>query len=170
MQVQAAEEIKARVTVEDVLQRYGYDEPDRHGFLSCPLHSGDGTPSFKVYPEGKGWYCFGCHKGGDVITLTRELFHISFQQAILRLDCDFGLGVTGRRTDHREQRRIQSELRKKQKEKEQKEKEYIEKETEFFQLCAIYRAGPQTGDPWPWCQAVERLERLEYWLTSRERR
>jgi DNA primase len=37
----------------------------------CPLpgHE-DRTPSFTVYPGDGGWYCYGCHQGGDVIKLA----------------------------------------------------------------------------------------------------
>jgi len=38
---------------------------------SCPFHS-DRTPSFTIYPENN-FYCFGCHKGGDSITLLKLL-------------------------------------------------------------------------------------------------
>jgi DNA primase len=38
----------------------------------CPLpdHE-DRTPSFTVYPGDDGWYCYGCHRGGDVVDLAR---------------------------------------------------------------------------------------------------
>jgi hypothetical protein len=38
----------------------------------CPLpdHE-DLTPSFTVYPGERGWFCFGCLRGGDVIELAR---------------------------------------------------------------------------------------------------
>jgi CHC2 zinc finger len=37
----------------------------------CPLldHS-EKTPSFVVYPEDRGWYCYGCLRGGDVVKLA----------------------------------------------------------------------------------------------------
>jgi DNA primase len=37
----------------------------------CPLPDHDDkTPSFYVYADnGKGWTCFGCHRGGDVVHL-----------------------------------------------------------------------------------------------------
>lgn len=40
--------------------------PVKHGFAVCPLHH-DNDASLKIYPGSKGYYCFGCHKGGDVI-------------------------------------------------------------------------------------------------------
>lgn len=32
----------------------------------CPLHEGDRTPSFTVYPD-LSFFCFGCRKGGDAV-------------------------------------------------------------------------------------------------------
>ncbi len=38
----------------------------------CPFHA-DRTPSFVVWPESRGWRCFGaCAEGGDVITLYQK--------------------------------------------------------------------------------------------------
>ncbi len=34
----------------------------------CPFHS-EKTPSFGINPVEKLFYCHGCHKGGDLITL-----------------------------------------------------------------------------------------------------
>ena len=38
----------------------------------CPLHK-DTDPSFTVYLDTNSFFCFGCHKGGDVITLFYAL-------------------------------------------------------------------------------------------------
>ena len=32
----------------------------------CPFHD-ETTPSFTVYPDGGGWYCFGCDRGGSAL-------------------------------------------------------------------------------------------------------
>jgi DNA primase catalytic core len=50
----------------------------------CPLHE-DHTPSFSVNEEKQLWKCFGCQKGGDVITFVQELEKISFNEAVERL-------------------------------------------------------------------------------------
>jgi len=41
-----------------------------HPVAKCPLHAED-TPSFRWYEETNTFYCFGCGKGGDIITLHR---------------------------------------------------------------------------------------------------
>ena len=35
----------------------------------CPFH-GEKTPSFNVAPDKGFFYCFGCHKKGDVFTFV----------------------------------------------------------------------------------------------------
>lgn len=56
----------------------------RHYWAHCPIHP-EKTPSFSVNPEQQRWYCFGCHKGGDVITFIRELRGCSFPEALRHL-------------------------------------------------------------------------------------
>ena len=48
----------------------------------CPFHS-EKTPSFHIYtsPEPH-FYCFGCHKGGDVITFIMEIEHLEYPDAV----------------------------------------------------------------------------------------
>jgi DNA primase len=65
---------------------------DRSGFAVCPLH-GDRDASLKVYGGTRGWVCYGCHKGGDVINLAMDLYGLSFRDAIARLNDDFGVGI-----------------------------------------------------------------------------
>lgn len=83
--------ISRRVTAMQAAERYGL-QPDRHGFCRCPIH-GDNDKSLKVYPEDRGWYCFGCGKGGDAISLVRHLHGLPYAEAVVMLDRDFGLGL-----------------------------------------------------------------------------
>ena len=47
----------------------------------CPFHD-EKTPSFSVNAVEKLFYCFGCGKGGDLITFVRETEQLDFAQAI----------------------------------------------------------------------------------------
>src|SRR4051812_41261577 len=47
----------------------------------CPFHE-ERTPSFSVNPGQGLFYCFGCHKGGDMITFVRETQGLDFSGAI----------------------------------------------------------------------------------------
>src|SRR2546421_7720797 len=47
----------------------------------CPFHE-ERTPSFSVNPSQGLFYCFGCHKGGDLITFVRDTQGLNFAGAI----------------------------------------------------------------------------------------
>ncbi len=89
-----ASRVRALVSARDAAERYGFT-PNRAGYICCPFHS-ERTPSLKLFPDG-GWHCFGCGKGGSSIDFVMELFGVDFRQAVVRLDMDFSLGLTGER-------------------------------------------------------------------------
>lgn len=47
----------------------------------CPFH-GEKTPSFNVDTANQLYYCFGCHKGGNVITFIKEKEQLSGREAL----------------------------------------------------------------------------------------
>jgi len=47
----------------------------------CPFHE-ERTPSFSVNAQDKLYYCFGCSKGGDVITFVRDTEQLDFAEAV----------------------------------------------------------------------------------------
>ena len=96
--------VKARVSALEEGKRMGLD-PDRAGFCRCPFHS-EKTGSMKLYSGQRGWHCFGCGAGGDVINLVMRFYGITFRQALIRLDTEWGLGLdlTGRPLSPREQK------------------------------------------------------------------
>lgn len=85
------ETVKSAITMQDAALTYGF-EPNRSGYILCPIH-GEKTPSLKLYENGRGWYCFGCGIGGDVINFVRHIFNLDFRQALLKLNNDFSLGL-----------------------------------------------------------------------------
>ena len=86
-----ASTIKDLVSCKTLLE-YHNVPVDRRGFAVCPLH-GDKDASLKVYDNGRGWCCYGCHKGGDVINLARGIYDCGFADAIRHLNTDFKLGL-----------------------------------------------------------------------------
>jgi len=46
----------------------------------CPFHS-EKSPSFTVSPSRNGFHCFGCGKGGNVITFIMEMEKMPFPEA-----------------------------------------------------------------------------------------
>ena len=67
----------------DVAQSAGLDLRRRGGkyWARCPFHS-ERTPSFAIYPDGRGWYCFSCHRGGDAAALYQQLYNVSIKDAL----------------------------------------------------------------------------------------
>lgn len=93
------DQIRSRITTEEAARHYGF-EIKRSNFIACPFHGVDHTASLKLFPDG-GWRCFGCNRGGSVIDFVMELYGINFQQACLRLDSDFNLGLSNAPVDRR---------------------------------------------------------------------
>lgn len=83
--------IKDSVSAYEAARFYGL-EPRRDGFICCPVH-GEKTPSCKVYQGNRGFYCYGCHKGGNVINLVSAVLGVSFVEAEKRLNSDFSLNL-----------------------------------------------------------------------------
>ena len=77
------EEIKARSELVAVVDQYvRLDKRSGSNYFGlCPFHSED-TPSFSVSPAKQIYYCFGCHKGGDVIHFVMDIEKLSYPQAI----------------------------------------------------------------------------------------
>lgn len=86
-----ADQIKSAVSCRQLLEANG-TTVGRHGFAVCPLH-GDKDASLKVYDNGRGWCCYGCHKGGDVINLAMALYDVRFNDAVRRLNDEFKIGL-----------------------------------------------------------------------------
>lgn len=58
----------------------------------CPFHN-EKTPSFVVYPSTRSFYCFGCQKGGDVISFVMESEHLGYLEAVKQLAARAGIAV-----------------------------------------------------------------------------
>lgn len=54
-------------------------------YTLCPFHN-ERYPSFVAYLDTNSWYCFGqCSRGGDIVSLIRELNNFNFKEAIYHL-------------------------------------------------------------------------------------
>ncbi len=84
-------------------------EPNRGGWCICPFHA-DKHPSLKLYPDGKGYYCFVCQSGGDQIRLAAQYLGVSNYEAAKRLAEAYGVPVNEPRT-YSEKRRAEKQAR-----------------------------------------------------------
>lgn len=73
--------------------KYGF-ETGRCGRIPCPLHNGHDR-NF-LYSD-RHFKCVVCGKSGSVVDFVMVLFDLTFQQAVARLDSDFGLGLADRK-------------------------------------------------------------------------
>lgn len=89
------EEIKARTDIVPVIEQYVVlsKKSSKNYFGLCPFHNED-TPSFSVSPGKQIYYCFGCHKGGDVIHFIMDIENLSYPQAIRHLAEQAGIEIT----------------------------------------------------------------------------
>ncbi len=72
----------------------------RDMWAPCPFHS-EKTPSFKVSPDKQFYHCFGCGKGGNVITFLMEHEKMSFVEAVRHLAQKAGITIRETGGDHR---------------------------------------------------------------------
>lgn len=77
-----SEEIKAKLDVVDVIGEYINLKAVGSNFRAlCPFHN-EKTPSFMISPDKQIWHCFGCGKGGDLISFVMEMEGLDFIEAI----------------------------------------------------------------------------------------
>lgn len=67
-------------------------------FGLCPFHP-EKTASFSVNPEKQIYYCFGCHKGGNVFKFIEEKENLNFPETIEFLARRIGYRLPEKQTD-----------------------------------------------------------------------
>lgn len=140
--------IKSSVSALDACSRYGI-EVNRAGFARCPFHSSgnERTPSMKVYRGDRGCYCFSCHRGMDVIGLVQALFNLPFRDACVKLNEDFGLGLSiGKHMSQSQKIAANKELWERKKAKEKVEQDHRALIDEFNQAVAQIRQMEEAID------------------------
>lgn len=86
-------ELRERINIEDLVS--GYVELKKQGRLSkglCPFHN-EKTASFAVYHDTNSYYCFGCGKGGDIITFIRDIENLDYVESVKFLADRAGLNM-----------------------------------------------------------------------------
>lgn len=58
----------------------------------CPFHKGQ-HPSMKIYPDGKGYYCFACGSGGDQVKFVARYLGVNNYDAAKELAQAFGIPI-----------------------------------------------------------------------------
>lgn len=75
-------EIKARLPIEELVQRYCQLKKAGRGYRAlCPFHQ-DKHPSLIVSPDKGIAYCFACQSGGDIFSFYQKIEGVDFPQAL----------------------------------------------------------------------------------------
>ncbi len=88
------DEIRSSTNIVHYISQYLNLQKDGKNFKAlCPFHT-EKTPSFKINPEKQIFHCFGCGKGGNVLTFIMEYEHLSFPEALKRAADFSGIQIT----------------------------------------------------------------------------
>lgn len=153
------ETVKRMVGMRQAAEFYGLKVNGR-GLCLCPFHK-DQHPSMKIYPHNRGYYCFSCGAGGDVITFVGKLYGLENEGAAKKLIEDFHLPVHTEGLSYREKRERDKRVR------QRRELEaFTEQAGKILReyrkrLCEALRQpnGPHFDE------AVQWLTIVEYWLS-----
>lgn len=76
------DEIKKAHNIVDIIGEYvQLKKQGKNYFGLCPFHD-EKTPSFSVTEDKQIFYCFGCKKGGNILTFLMELEGYSFYETV----------------------------------------------------------------------------------------
>lgn len=85
------EEIKSKIDIVDFISEYiNLSKTGQNYRALCPFHP-EKTPSFFVSPSKQIFHCFGCGKGGDVLSFLMEYEKLSFIEALSILATKAGI-------------------------------------------------------------------------------
>jgi DNA primase len=104
------EQIKARLSIEDVVSSYIKLDPAGKNFKGkCPFHN-EKTPSFFISPDRGTYYCFGCGAKGDIFTFVQEFEGLDFMGALKQLAERAGVELVFDRSENRDERQVLYEV------------------------------------------------------------
>src|SRR3977135_2603538 len=76
------DDLKRQADIVRVVQDYVQLKKKGTNWMACCPFTKEKTPSFSVSPAKEIFYCFGCHKGGNVFNFVMEMERIAFPEAI----------------------------------------------------------------------------------------
>ncbi len=119
------------ISMSEMVEYYGFEV--KRNFICCPFHH-EKTPSVSI--RDKYFKCFGCGEGGNIINFVEKLFNLSFREAVVRIDNDFNLHMTGQQIDDKQRKKAEAIRQKRQAEllKKQEFERYVNSlKTEYLQ-------------------------------------
>lgn len=130
----SVDEIKAKLSVEEVIGEYlQLQRAGRNLRACCPFHN-EKTPSFMVSPERQSWHCFGCSEGGDIFSFVMKMEGVDFVDALKILGDKAGVEVK------KTMKKFGSE------EKKENILGVLEASKKFYQHCLKIKGGKKAYD------------------------
>ena len=103
--------VKESVSMQAVAEHYGL-QVNKKGLCLCPFHQ-DKNASLKIYPNGKGFYCFTCGTGGDQIKFAALYQDVRNEEAAKELAVAFQIPISEPVT-YREKREAERKRKRRQ--------------------------------------------------------
>lgn len=152
------EELKSTYSMMIIVERYGF-HPTRAGFIPCPFHQGDRTPSLKVYE--KDFHCHACGANGDIFTFVQMIEDVDFKEAFLILGGTYEKPTFSSRLAVYRSRKRQEMVRKEQ-ERQQEKKDLNNS------LISIYRRYMERSEVFSdvWSDCYNKLQYQLYLQTA----
>lgn len=98
----AIEEVKARLSIEDVISEYVQLKRAGRNWKGLSPFSNEKTPSFMVSPEKQIWHDFSSGKGGNMFSFIMEVEGLDFKGALELLARKAGIDIEQYRTTGRQ--------------------------------------------------------------------
>lgn len=164
----APKTIKERVTMSDVIALYAPNPPPKHNRIPCPIHAGNDP---NLWFSDRGYYCFVCGAGGDVIDFVQHVFGLDFPATLDKINTDFNLGIPlNRRMTLREQREAEKRHREIIAERKRKKEEKQAYEELYNSLCDEWHRlarnrelyAPKSRDEEWHPLFIEALQKIDY--------
>ncbi len=90
----AVEDIKSRLSIEDVLSQYVELKRSGRNFKGLSPFTSEKTPSFVVSPEKQIWHDFSSGKGGDMFSFVMEMEGLDFKGSLEMLARQAGVDLS----------------------------------------------------------------------------
>jgi DNA primase len=97
----AVEEVKSRLSIEDVISEYVPLKRAGRNWRGLSPFSNEKTPSFMVSPEKQIWHDFSSGKGGNMFSFVMEVEGVDFKGALELLARKAGIDIEQYRTTSR---------------------------------------------------------------------
>lgn len=154
------------LTMSDVLEKYHHI--GKNGRTNCPLHQG--THNNFCYTDAV-FHCWTCGAKGNIVGFVKQLFHLSFKQALAKLDYDFNLNLhMGSQLSYREQQQARKAYKQAKEDRQKKEEEKQAKERAYWALWDEWirldinkmKYAPKTPNEKLHPLFIEALQKLSY--------